>query len=38
VTDQVVDGGRIVTYEVAGQLDMTLEADGGAQVQVSATF
>jgi len=38
VTDQVIDGDRIVSYEVAGQLDMTLEADGGAQVQVSGAF
>jgi hypothetical protein len=38
VTDQVIEGERTVSFDVTGQLDMTLEDESGAQVLVSATF
>ncbi len=38
VSDQVIEGDRIVSFDVSGQLDMTVEDEGGAEVTVSATF
>ncbi|HKE20498.1 MAG TPA: hypothetical protein VKB80_36745 [Kofleriaceae bacterium] len=38
VTDQVIEGDRIVSFEVRGSVELTLEAEGGAQVTVRASF
>lgn len=36
--DEVQDGYRVVTFDLAGSLEMTLEREGGASVSVSASF